>query len=562
MSSWSSNQSSPAGGGSLSQFGTPASASDVGASPQPLFKVPAAPTPRRITVRQAKVLDEDQYVQKVEEIIERDFFPELEKMKAQKEYLEAIENKDVPTMRRLEERYSSGGSGLAAAILRSQSSRLQSPSTWETPEEPTREKDERERDGNSQQRDQEAGQETPSASASSSSASASSSSKLKMGLDEFMAKHTSEDNASFNEIQAEQNEKFRITHAWMFKDDEVKSLEMKSESLNLPSIEHQALNESAEKSQSVPVEGWTYKNVNAVFYPPEGVEFTKAEEVERISKQRSINFDNTRFKKNPWKNEIQKTNLEQTAYTKKEKEAGHVGVDGQVRARPETPSVNGFSLLKMTPSPMVHPSESPLMTWGEIESTPYRLEGCDTPLPMHSAGGPTFKIQELPKRDRIGHELAEKNSKFYRDRKGKAILKARSNIRTPKGSLTDRVSGMSPAAQRLATNKLGIRLGTDKALRASYTPSPMRKGTPSSSKRSARDLISSSVRAKMTPKTPVITTPSTRMTPSRTTLAAESMDPDTMTDDLLNLPSTSKSASSSGSGGSSSGSRPRAADFL
>lgn len=33
---------------------------------------------------------------------------------------------------------------------------------------------------------------------------------------------------------------------------------------------------------------------------------------------------------------------------------------------------------------------------------------------------------------------------------------------------------MSPAARRLASNKLGIRLGTDKALKASYTPSPRR----------------------------------------------------------------------------------------
>ena len=83
-------------------------------------------------------------------------------------------------------------------------------------------------------------------------------------------------------------------------------------------------------------------------------------------------------------------------------------------------------------------------------------------------------IQNVPKRDRIAHELAEKNSKFYRDKKGKAISKARQAIKTPKGSLTERVAGMSPAAQRLASTKLGIRLGTDKALRASYTPSPAR----------------------------------------------------------------------------------------
>ena len=130
----------------------------------------------------------------------------------------------------------------------------------------------------------------------------------------------------------------------------------------------------------------------------------------------------------------------------------------------------------MTPSPMLREDESPLMTWGEVESTPYRLEGCETPLPMNTSGaGTSFSIQNVPKRDRIAHELAEKNSKFYRDKKGKAISKARQAIKTPKGSLTERVAGMSPAAQRLASTKLGIRLGTDKALRASYTPSPARE---------------------------------------------------------------------------------------
>ena len=91
-----------------------------------------------------------------------------------------------------------------------------------------------------------------------------------------------------------------------------------------------------------------------------------------------------------------------------------------------------------------------------------------------SGAGTSFSIQNVPKRDRIALELANKNSKFYRDKKGKAISKARQAIKTPKGSLTERVAGMSPAAQRLASNKLGIRLGTDKSLRAAYTPSPAR----------------------------------------------------------------------------------------
>ena len=153
-------------------------------------------------------------------------------------------------------------------------------------------------------------------------------------------------------------------------------------------------------------------------------------------------------------------------------------------------------------------------------------------------------FQDVPKRDRLAHELAEKNSKFYRDKKIKAIQQARSNIKTPKSvaSLSTRVSTMSPAAQRLATNKLGIRLGTDKALRASYTPSPMHSARKDSTpKMSVRSNISSSVRL----------TPKGSATPSTSTHASKSVhvDPSTLTDNLLNLPSSSKN-------------RPRASDFL
>merc|ERR1719300_564819 len=51
-------------------------------------------------------MDEDEYIGKVEKIIERDFFPELEKLKAQSDYIDARERKDYETMSRLEEKYS------------------------------------------------------------------------------------------------------------------------------------------------------------------------------------------------------------------------------------------------------------------------------------------------------------------------------------------------------------------------------------------------------------------------------------------------------------------------
>lgn len=67
--------------------------------------------------------------------------------------------------------------------------------------------------------------------------------------------------------------------------------------------------------------------------------------------------------------------------------------------------------------------DSPLMTWGEIEGTPFRLDGADTPL--RTAQGPSFKMAAPPKREKIALALAEKAGERHRERKLKALEAAR-----------------------------------------------------------------------------------------------------------------------------------------
>merc|ERR1712034_10140 len=78
---------------------------------------------------------------------------------------------------------------------------------------------------------------------------------------------------------------------------------------------------------------------------------------------------------------------------------------------------------------------------------------------------------------------------------------------------------MSPAAQRLASGKLGIRLGTDHMLRSSYTPSPARKsrGTPTPSRGDSGS------------------TPTPRATPGKVTPSNGGRAARGITDNLLNI---------------------------
>merc|ERR1719499_2284045 len=288
-------------------------------------------------------------------------------------------------------------------------------------------------------------------------------------LDKFMANHTSEDNESFIELQVENERKHRAKNAWMYK-DEAMYLEMKAQQMALPSMEQQA----ALPYKPGNVDTWTYQNINSVFHNPDGLELTEAEKIEKAKKEKIIIHNNTRISKTPWKSDKQVDKLRKEVEQREALAAGKVGIDGKDLVRPETPSVNGFKLMSMTPSPSLAVEDSPLMTWGQLEGTPYRLEGCETPL-LQSGGGPGFTMKELSQRDRLAKELADNNSKYYRNRKSKAIAQVKSSIKAGKG-----LAGMSPAAQRLASGKLGIRVGTDQMLRASYTPSPARKmtGTP------------------------------------------------------------------------------------
>lgn len=153
--------------------------------------------------------------------------------------------------------------------------------------------------------------------------------------------------------------------------------------------------------------------------------------MEQARKTQELILENTRFKTVPFKetavtpaadtpaSSTGKVNLFKTV-------AGKIGVDGK-EIESSTPKVNGFSYVR-TPSPTPGVEESPFMTWGEIEGTPFRLDGGDTPIPANPIK--PYKIFDQSKRERLGLELAEQVSQRYRDKKLKAIEAARSHLTT------------------------------------------------------------------------------------------------------------------------------------
>ncbi|XP_048763166.1 splicing factor ESS-2 homolog [Ostrea edulis] len=454
-----------------------------------------------------KILDEDTYTKDVENIIEKDFFPDLPDLKSKAEYFEALEKNDLVKLRKFQLKFTGGRPSTNVTDCNS-------PATFETP-------DIRLDDGTThanadREKNQDEDDET------------SNKKQAKLSLDAYMSKNTSEDNASFAEILEETQQKHREKHAWLFENENIRKQEEENR-LALPSIEEQAAIEAPQAG----LDTWKYQARNSLMYVPDGADFSAQEIIDAQKKKpRKIVHDNTRFIQYPWNKNKSKALIKEAASAKAIINQGKIGHDGKEMLPAESPRVNGYGFVA-TPSPAPGVDESPLMTWGEIESTPFRIEGGETPL---VGSAPAFKIPEIPTRDQLAMKLAENASKSHRDRKEKALRSVQARLSSPFSpkfgrSTSDRISSMSPAAQKLAHSRIGIRSSTDKALRASYTPSPSNR------------LPGSKTPVCLTPSgTPKGSTPSSGRTPGS---KREGGEVQSLTDNLLQIPK-----------------RPKAADFF
>ncbi|KAI8824347.1 nuclear protein Es2-domain-containing protein [Fimicolochytrium jonesii] len=454
---------------------------------------------KRPRPKEPTVLEEDVYVQAVSDIIERDFFPNLKKMKLQNEFLAAVQGGEIGLARSL---------GVEMARMATSGRTPASMAGSFTPQAPFHTP---------------VGSRTPVSVRSNVSQAATATHEgpinmnTRLSLDKFQAAYTSEDNASFATIVEKANKEQREKHRWIYEKEKAQLLLGTGPA---PTDKNGKLIEGGNKG----VEDWKFKARNALMYYPEGAPYTPADQVASRGAPKAVSHASTRF--DPSLTNGQLTDVASaTAERMRTQEVWRdmaratPGLLPRVEQSAEVQgAVDGYAYVSSTPA--LNPDEdidpSELMTWGFIEGTPLLVDaGAD-----HS-GGRSFKIPNTPKREALGHKLSEKAAKSLRSKKaetgvssprfktpglparlmtpGSSTPGARRNTHVSASPLNIRSASLSPGAQHLlkktgAASFLTNNKSFDAQLRASYSKTPISSRTPGS--------VSNSRAASVAPFTP------------------------------------------------------------
>lgn len=397
--------------------------------------------------RKAVVLEEDDYVETLDSIIKRDYFPALNPL----------------------ERMLTGGSRRQSSVI--QSSRRQTDQSVrssfdeDTPDlrthSPARFVRGSRRDRSGVEDDkQDNEQKQPK--------------KPKdLRLDQFTRAFTSEDNESFSEIQ-EKEAKIKADKVFWLEENGIQADRVK--------LLTDSSNPNYDPKQTGLLESWGYEVKNGLMFHPQGDHHPSLEEKKATmvtsAPKKEIVKENTRFPGG--------------FFDKPTREQEEI-LDAST-----TPMVGGYKLMR-TPSPAPGrngdgPSQTPFMTWGDIAGTPLHLrneDDDDDPEDLDidldnvatkkkkkkskgASGG--FRVPNTPSRDEIAWRLdaRAKKKKNSSSKKGKTPFS-----KSPGTPRTPRTPTLSPAAQKLlSSGAFGSKSRGDSQLRASYaspSPSPARR---------------------------------------------------------------------------------------
>lgn len=441
-------------------------------------------------------LDEDTYVAAIEKIIERDFFPDIPKLRNRLEWLEAVRSGDpviirdaqMNIIRRRREKAREDGerdgtptsnipdtpasmiSGLASPTVSLRSAA--SPSV--------------------------SGLFPPSTVAAARENAIGPAEDTNLKLDEFLRKYTSEDNASFSKILEKVNKQRKQKFEFL-----------SDKGLVDPNLRIEHANDrvtdgfGTSNQPFATLETWKYRAKNLLMYDSaerEDAPLTQGEKEELVEgPPKAIAMRNTRFHGKMFDSKVREEDTVAILYTpvaggtpqawpfaQRDAERARKrydledlrrtshALDSQQAKGVGYPGA-GYSYVA-TPSPAPGVDESPFMTWGEIEGTPLRLETEDTPVGIGGNGeGPHFKIPVPPTRDARAHALSRdaarslrEKAKFYSPRFSLSPARSAGGV-SP-------IPGLSAAAQKFVNKAMAKSSSSvDARLRASYGASP---GTP------------------------------------------------------------------------------------
>ncbi|GAB2256854.1 hypothetical protein Droror1_Dr00022913 [Drosera rotundifolia] len=459
------------------------SPSPVDDSSQPFSLTQSTPS----SSKRAKVLDEDSYVAAIEKIIERDYFPDIRKLRDRLDWMEAVRSGDPVQIRDAQLKIIERRGGKATSV--DPEGKIRTPgSTFfrstVTPFEFEKTPGLRDENFGAVGEDRGVGDVGVDDSVS---------------LDEFFRRYTSEDNDSFNKIIEKVNRKRKERYGYLLegerREDDVKGIE---------DVKRDRITDGYGTSDqpTSTLEGWKYQPKNLMMYHPADrgeAPLTEEERAERLKGlTKEINKGNTRFRGKVMDTRPKDDDTVEVLYTPL---AGatpvpSIGYDRErerlmkydledLRKTPnpfyvesEKKAENGYSFVR-TPSPMPGVDGSPFITWGEVDGTPLRLEPEDTPLDIGgSADGPHFKIPFPPSRDVKAHSLSREAARKIRER-SKMFRKPPLPSPGRSGSVSPKT--LSPAAQKFVRNAMAKSSGSvtvDESLRASYRGSSPSLHTP------------------------------------------------------------------------------------
>ncbi|KAL0094643.1 nuclear protein DGCR14 [Phycomyces blakesleeanus] len=354
------------------------------------------------------VLDEDTYTEAISYIIERDFFPNLAKLKARQNYFQAQESGSLVSLQQAGKALSDLSQTPLQRTAGAPESLPQNFYNQDEPELATRV-------------------------------------NLNLSLDQFQTLYTSEDNASFTDLLEKANAKRKDKYKLIF--DET------ANRLLIEGVPNNGASLKRVKADEAPPGTWKYMPRNALMYFADGTGGTLLNEADSRAPPRAIAHGNTQLEIEEEKEKSETSLKPSDIAAQQGKMTPWKEINGLDNSH--TPEFRGFSLVDATPSPTPSRMGTPIMTWGSIEGTPVLIKGSETP-------GPQFSLPKASRREALGMRLSERASRAYRKKTKERANAVRGTPRSGAGL-------MSPAAQHLMRTHTPYSLGGfDAALRSSY----------------------------------------------------------------------------------------------